>query len=370
MISWYHNVLRDPNPAEPGSGGGSDPAPEPSPNDPGGVVTPEPTSPPAAQPPAEVPMPKSKAEWDKLASENPQQWIKWTQPRMDQILRESRESREKLAAEQQKNTNLNAELQKYRTAQPPETPAGEPQPKDFSRENMPKTDEEWSELFIDDPKLATDLRWYKNQQDTLQQTRRDEQTKDFAKCRKEAAQTIWDRHPDMYVAETDAQGQPLKDEQGKIKLKIDPETRAPIPNMESEKMQLFVQVYTEDPQGFDGAKYGPRLIMAEMENRLKAKGMQQVTAGAGGNDGQGSGGGNPSSNALPPLKQNGTLPSGTTPPVRIEVKFSSDEEKAHAVRAVARGTFKSLEEYCLLRDNKDKGVYDENRTPSFSGGKK
>jgi hypothetical protein len=312
---------------------------------------PDPITPPAGTPPPEV-IPKTKEEWEKLANENPTQWIKLTQPRMDQAIREGREAREKLAAAEKEKENFKAELENMKKGAP--APGFDPN-KPFSRENLPQTDEQWDQLFIEDPKLATDLRV---ERATMEKDNRERQTKhqtEFVKVRRESAKDLWDRHPDMYVPEVDAEGKAKLDEKGKPVLKIDPNTGGPILNLESEKGKLFVEVYSDDQQGYDSAKTGPRLAMLEMERRLVEKGKQKLAAG----DGQ------PAGSAATPPDQRGVMPGGVPPPTSGKVSFASDEEKQHAERAVQRGIYKDLGEYCLLRDGKNPGITETNRTPQF-----
>jgi len=313
--------------------------------------------PPAVVPPGETPketppvIPKTKDEWDKLAQDNPQQWISLTQSRMDQTVRQSREAREKLEQEQTRARNLEAELETFKKGKPTGEIIEHDPSKPFSRENMPKGKDDWDQLWIEDPNLASDLRNFNFQKEQDIKKNRDVQLSEFAKSRKEAAKTLWDRHPDMYVQETDESGNAKVDGNGKPVLKIDPNNDGPMLNLESDKGKLFVQVYSEDPQGYDGAKFGPRLAMAEMERRLQERGNQQIQT---------------DQNTVTQPDLRGTLPGGVTPPVTGKVSFSSDEEKVHAEKAVKREIYKSLEEYCQLRDGKNTGIEEEGRTPVFN----
>ena len=58
----FNKILRDPDPTD------------------SGEVTPPAATPPVTPPPV-LPLPKNKEEWDKLAQEDPQRWIKLTQAR-------------------------------------------------------------------------------------------------------------------------------------------------------------------------------------------------------------------------------------------------------------------------------------------------
>lgn len=328
----FMRILRDPDPAAPAGGGSVAPAA-----------------------PAEPQMPKTKEDWEKLAQDNPQQWIKWTQPRMDQAVREARENKEKFAAEEQKRKNLEVELENFRKGKKPEPAPEIPDPeKPFSRGNMPVTETQWDQLWLENPNLAADLRHFKNEQDKTIQDRQVQVRQTFVKARQECVKTLAERHPDMYVPEKDDQGNIKMDGNGKPVLKISPETGLPIPDLESSKFKVFNEVYIEDSEGYDATKNGPRLAMVEMERRLRERGEQQIKDGQSGQ-----------SSGAPAPDQRGVLPGGVLPPVTGKVTFTSDEEKIHATKAVERGIYKNLEEYCQLRDGKSTGFMEENRTPKF-----
>lgn len=303
-------------------------------------------------------VPKTKEEWDNLANTDPKRWIALTQPRMDQAVRESREWREKATQHEHKYKNLELELNTIRkNERPKELPAGEEETEEtesFSITNLPKNDMEWDRLFIEDPKLATDLRVEQKTQQRMFQERQNIRHQEVAKKRKEAAKELWDRHPDMFIPETETDGTTKKDGNGKPVFKIDPNTNAPILNLEHEKGQLFVEVYSKSQDAFDSAPNGPLLAMLAMEHELTRKGMQKMAESS-----------TLSQNRTPLIDQRGVLPGGITPPVTTKVSFSTDAEKAHAEQAVQRGIYKSLSEYCQLRDGKNTGFTEENRIPKF-----
>lgn len=344
----FMRILRDPNPDL--SGGA---ATEPEANEPDGLL-PKDVLPAAPAPTAEPQMPRDKEGWEKLAADNPAQWIKWTQPRMDQAVREAREAKEKLAQAEQQRKNLEAELANFKKGTPAIPVPNDPN-RPFSKENMPQTDTQWDQLWIENPSLAADLRHFKNEQDKVFQDQQVKLRQEYVKTRQDSVKTLAERHPDMYVAEKDESGNIKMDGNGKPVLKINPETGLPIPDLESEKFRVFNEVYSEDPDGFDRAKYGTRSAMVEMERRLQERGKQQIQ-GQQGQQGQG---------AAPVPDQRGVLPGGVTPPVTGKVLFASDEEERHVERAIQRGVWKSKEEYCSMRDKKSTGFVEENRTPKF-----
>jgi hypothetical protein len=305
------------------------------------------------------PVPKSKEEWDALYTADPAKWKDLTQTRMDQVTRENRETKEQLARTKQEKDNLEVQLRTPRPPAPPaEPPPGEPKP--FSPANLPKSKEEWDQLYLEDPVLATDLRFIQNQQVQTQVTTQTKEQEDFEKEHKANRGAVQQRHPDMYVAEKNDDGTPKVDAQGQPVLKINPATGEPIFDAESEKGRLWIEIYNEDPRGFAASKKGPRLMMLEMDRRLKEKADAKIAAGQ-----PPAGTPPPGQGTTPPPDQRGTLPGGVPPPVKGKVTFASDDEKAHAERAVTRGVYKNLEEYCQLRDTGNAGFVEEGRTPKF-----
>ena len=354
----FLRIYHDDNPA--GGGGGQTPPG----NEPPGVGQPAPGGQPATPPPLNIP--KTKEDWDRLARENPSRWIELTQPRMDQAIREGREAAQRLEAEQAKARNLAAELERYRSGEPPTTPPlapGQPQPfdpkKPFSRENMPQTKEQWDEVWLNEPTLASELSHHKFQLEQDARQRHANFIQEFQKQRRSDAEVLWGRHPELFVQEINSDGSPKTDANGKPVFKIDPNTSGPMLNLESEKGKLWVQVYNEDPQGYDQSKYGTRNAMNEMERRLRDSGQQKVAAG------QPNQPANSSQDQAAPPDQRGMMPSGVTPPVQGKVSFGSEEERVRAEKAVQRGTYKSLEEYCRLRDQPAQTRAESGRVPSF-----
>ena len=292
--------------------------------------------------------PKTKEDWQTLAKEDPATWQDLTQSRMDQIVRESRETKEKLTASEQRAENLRAEIDSLKKPREPELKPDEGE-KGWGTNNLPKNKEEWEELSITDPVLFADLRDFSREKE---RTQRDTQTRvaqeyetEQSKYRKE----VQSGHPEMYQPETDGEGKPKLDGNGKPILKINPTTGEPIFNAESEKGKLWIQIFNEDPQTYSGSKKGPKLIMLELERRLKDSGQKQLDQSKG----------------TPEPDQRGTLPEGVPPPQSRKVSFNSDEEKSHAEGQVRRGLYKNLEEYCENRDRKDTGIIEKGRVPQF-----
>lgn len=289
-------------------------------------------------PPVET-VPKTKEEWQALAKENPTRWMDLTQQNMDRVVRESRETKEALDRERAEKQNLLQEVNRYK-APVPVVPEGQK----YTINNPPKTQVEWDALFIESPKYASDLSSAIN-------TRISSNNADFQRAFSNAAREVQAEHPDMYVLEVDSTGQLLRDGQGKPLLKKN-QQGLPILDLTSEKGKLWEQIYNESyrPDGtnpLDTLPNTPTLLMAELERRLVKKGTAVVRAQE--------------------IKQNHVAPVGIAPPTpSAKVKFASDGEKEHAEKAVARGTFKNLEEYCQLRDKGERGFYESNRRPDFT----
>lgn len=284
-------------------------------------------------------VPKTKEDWQKLATDNPTRWIELTQPRMDQAVREKRELAEQLDRERQEKNNLLQEVNRFKQ---PVVPEGQT----YTLQNPPKTQAEWDTLFIESPKYASDLNQALNSRNMSVDI-------EFNRAFGNAAREVQAEHPDMYVLEVDGTGQVLKDGNGKPVIKKD-QNGVPLFNSNSEKGKLWEQIW-KDSTRLDGtnplsaAPNAPILMMAELERRLVKKGTAMIQS------------------QTPEVKQNQVAPQGVTPPVQsAKVKFATDNEKEHAQKAVDRGTFSSLEQYCEFRDKGERGFYDTNRRPDFS----
>lgn len=294
---------------------------------------------PAEQAPI-VEVPKNKEEWSNLAKNDPGRFAELTQTRMDTIFRQNKEHEEKLKASEERERNLLAEVNALKQPKQPVQPAEEP---GYGNGKYPQTEEEWNDLFLERPTFANDLR---NEFLTKKRT----VVTDFENTRSTARKTVQKEHSDMYLPELDETGQPKKDKEGKIILKVDQNIGEPIFNPESEKGKLWIQIFNEDPQGWNSLKNAPQLMMAEMERRLRVKGANMV-------NGQ---------NNSTETESTSVITPGVTPPKTVSLSFTSDEEKAHAEKAVGRGVYKNLEEYVKERDTPNKGYVEQNRRPDFT----
>lgn len=286
--------------------------------------------------------PKSKDDWNKLSQDDPKMFIDLTQQNTDRMFRENRELQEKLFREQQEKTNLTLEINRYKSNSAPVFVPGQKQP--YSINNFPKDALEWDTLAIENPTLAMDLRFaYINRQTTI--------NTDFQRARTDYAKEVQVEHPDMYLTEIDANGQPVKDDKGNIVFKRD-QSGLVIFNPNSDKGKIWEQIYKESflPDGtnpLDNAPNAPALLRSELERRLVKKGQDVI-------------------NAATPIKQNHVIGVGITPPATTKVSFGSKDEEAHVEQAIQRGTWKSKEEYCQNRDSGSSGFYDTSRRPDFS----
>lgn len=298
-----------------------------------------------------VEAPKGKEGWAELAKTDPVKFAELTQARMDTIFRQNQETKEKLAQQEEHNRNLQAEIERFKA---PFKPQVEQEQTDrYGAGRYPQSEDEWNDLMIERPVFGADLRHhYLNSQKNLQS--------DFNRARSEAVNVLTTEHADMYHTVIDQDtGKPKLDDKGHVMVVVDPNTGGPAFNGASEKGKLWSQIYDEAwATGADGTrtnpynsmKNAPLVMMAEMERRLRQKGANMVR----------------DQNNVAETDQSGVAPKGVAAPKNVTLKFNSEEEKQHAQRAVARGTYRSLEEYVTNRDQKEVGYAEPNRRPDFT----
>lgn len=279
--------------------------------------------------------PRTKEDWEKLGKENPALFVEKSQPRIDELTRKEREAREKLVRETQEKENLLAEIERLKQPQI----VNNDQPIQYGNGVYPKTQEEWDNLFIEKPTFANDLRnEFKGKQISVQN--------DYVETQNKARKIVQEEHPDMYIAELAEDGTQKKDDKGNVILKL--ENGQPIFDPYSEKGKLWSEIFYEDQNAWS-SKNAPKLLMAEMERRLRVKGKNMINAQ------------NNVEN-----DESGLAPKGVTPPKKSSLKFASEEERALAQKAVTRGTYKSEEEYCEWRDKGAAAMFDHpNSRPDF-----
>ena len=295
-------------------------------------------------------LPKSKEDWNGLREKDPVLWGDLTQTQFDKTYREKKELEEKAQGLENQKNNLSVELEKYKTKQQSDLPpvtqeVKEDDNKIYSIHNLPSSVQEWEDLAIENPTLHSDLRYSYNQ-------RIQKDAGSFDEAQAISRRTVQAEHPDMYLAELDDSGQPKKDEQGKLLLKVDQASGEPIFNPNSEKGKLWLEIYNKNPHISANAQ-APELMMAAMERQLRVKGEKMVN--------------NANTEREQLIQEGQVVQEGVQPPkVTVNVTFKSDEEKRHAESMVNRGLYGNLEDYVRNRDSKDDGIYEANSMPQFN----
>lgn len=296
-------------------------------------------------------LPKSKDDWNGLREKDPVLWGDLTQQQFDKTYRENKELQEKTEGLENQRNNLTVELDKYKNKEPSDLPTETPEvpleegKKVYTTNNLPKTGQEWEDLAIENPTQHADLRFQYNQ-------RIQSDAGSFEEAQATSRRTVQDEHPDMYLAELDESGQPKKDNDGKLVLKVDQVSGEPIFNPNSEKGKLWLEIYNKNPNIASNPQ-APELMMASMERTMRVKGEKMVD--------------NANQEREQQIQDGQVVQEGVQPPKdKVNVTFSNDEEKRHAESMVNRGLYPTLEAYVENRDKKDEGIYEENSTPQFN----
>lgn len=305
-------------------------------------------------------MPKGKDQWNALKEADPAKWGELTQSNIDRLTRSDREAKEKITGLESQRSNLTVELERYKTTQPIETPIETPVEtpieegvkKTYSTHNLPKTQQEWEDLGIDNPTLHADLRYTYN-------SRINANEGSFNEAQAASRRAVQAEHPDMYLAELDESGQPKQDDQGKVILVRDKQVGSPtygeaVFNPSSEKGKLWDEIFNKNPNIASNPQ-AAELMMASMERQLRVKGEQVVEEAK--------------ENREQQIQDGQVVQEGVQPPEKkVDVTFKSDEEKRHAQNAVDRGTYTTLEEYVKYRDSKEdiEGIYETDSSPVFT----
>lgn len=279
-------------------------------------------------------LPKSKTEWDALKSKDPAKWGELTQVNIDRLFRQNKEYEEKLR-----------ELETQAPVIPhiPQPTIVDPTGK-YSIHNLPKSQEEWENLYAENPILFSDLRNYYTQSTTAVQT-------EFQRAQADARRRVQAEHPDMYLHELEADGKSKLDSSGKPVLKRDAVSGEPIFNPDSEKGKLWVEEYNRDPN-IANLKDGPELLALRVERRLKAKGLKMVNEQA-------------EAERRKAAEAAQVITDGVTPPPSIVHKFSSDRERIHVEGAIRRGVYKSIDDYFNAKLQTG-GYVESNSMPNFT----
>lgn len=288
-------------------------------------------------------VPKTKEDWDKLKETDIQKWAELTQNNMNTVFRQNKELQDKVDKTTEQNNNLARELEKNRSVRSdiPVEPI-DTGDKVYSIANLPKTKEEWDNLAIDDPILAVDLRYHANNQKVAANV-------EFQSAQEQSRKVLQKEHPDMYLAEVDENGNPKKDDKGNI-VRKKAENGELFFDPKSEKGKIFEAIVASNPE-LTKSKEAPILVMSEMERRLRVNAQKVIDEDA---------------NRRQQVIDGQVITDGVPPPkAKIKVTFKDEAERKHAEKSVSEGRFASLEQWCEQRDNKDQGIYDENRTPTF-----
>ncbi len=250
-----------------------------------------------------------------------------------------KEAEEREAAEKSEKEKLQAQLDKAEKEKvamvaklPPVVVPGEGE-KTYGRQAdgtiiFPANEEEWDDLAIEKPTLHADLRALYNQRGVS-----------VAQKFKESAISVTEIFPEMYVKDKD--GNILRNRDG-----------FPVPDENSERYQQFMEVaYASGSDGFGRPIIlhtvdGPEMVALKLQKKLgldvksslSKKAQEDAT--------------NAETIRLQRVRDGQIAPLGSSaPPSKpVEVKFNSEYEKKHAESAVASGVYKSLQEYCEIRD--------------------
>jgi hypothetical protein len=280
-------------------------------------------------------LPKNKGEWDALKTKDPVLFGDLTQISVDRLWKENKEKEEKLKGYETQFTTLTQERDYYKTARPAEV----------VDTGMPTTDDDWNTLAIENPTRFHDLR-------TKYVLSKENEVHTFHKAQADSRKSVQAELPDMYLVELGTDGKPRLDGNGKVVLKIHPETGEPLFDPNSEKGKLWVEEYNKDPN-ISQLRDGPELLLARVQRRLKQKGNTMV------NDAQ-------EQARLRAVNEGQVVDGGITPPASTVHKFTSESEKLHVDKAIARGTYSNYDDYFRNKTAGSGGFMEENRMPDFT----
>lgn len=263
------------------------------------------------------------------------------QEAIDRIFKKQKETEEALERSEREKVDLVGRVKSLEEAGKPPAPAATPPPpgtktkygfKPDGSVVYPATQEEWEDLYDDNPLLATDLRVALN-------TRQGK----TVNAQLESIDKVAKGHPEMF--KKDEQGNILKDARG-----------IPVPDIANPKYKRYCEIAAEsgvDAAGSPvvmGLPDGPEIVALKLEKELYKGKEAELTKKA-----------KEEADAAElarkeKVKAGGTAPPGGAPPAapkKTEVTFNSASEKAVAEEKVASGKYTDLEEYCRVRDSKE-----------------
>ncbi len=188
----------------------------------------------------------------------------------------------------------------------------------YTVDNPPKTEDEWNDLYDENPSYAQDLKEKVRSKLT-----------EWQKERQRCLQVLQEKHPDLY--KRDENGNFIRDAHGNL-----------IFDHESEKGKIWNRIAGRDPKILESAS-APEIVMKAMELELKEGQEAKVKA------------------ELEEKKRKeeeerkkkaeaaALAGGGDTPPPpddeKIEIKYTSEEEKRHVQRMIASGVYKDEKDY-------------------------
>ena len=195
--------------------------------------------------------------------------------------------------------------------------------------------EDWDELMSESPTYGSDLR------DKFKKA-----TGDRSQQYNKSIQTLIDKHPDMYIRDTEGKVIKYKtDAKGYVMLDgkpvQDPNGR-PMVNMETEKAKIFVEIAGEDHAILSSVK-APLIIMEATENRLRIKKDKDVAKQI---EEEGK---EKETKREKKVDAAALATGGTHQPLpkedEVVIKYENDQEKAHVLKQIKNGFYKTEKEY-------------------------
>lgn len=209
----------------------------------------------------------------------------------------------------------------------------------YTTSNPPRTQEEWDDLYAYSPSYAHDLKI------AVKKT-----TGDWTDTRNKAFKVVQEKHPDMYRTDekgtvlkfrVDANNNFIRDPSGNF---IPDASGMPAFDTNSEKGKIWNEI-ANDPNFLQSAK-APVIIMEAMENRLKNKKEKEMKEKIDKDKVD------KEKVRTEKVDKGGVVDGGGNPPapkVKVEVKYNSEEERAHVQRQIDAGVYKNEEEYFITK---------------------
>jgi hypothetical protein len=222
----------------------------------------------------------------------------------------------------------------------------------YTERNLPKTEEEWNDLFDANPNYAAELKYKaKELADSA-----NKQVTSWQNERNTAITKLQEKHPDLYLRNEkgeikkfkfDGRGGYAKDAAGNM---VEDPNGVPCLDMESEKTKVWVEL-ASDEQFLASAK-APLIIMEAMENRIKSKKEEDMAKKLEEDKKV------KEKEREKKVDANALASGGDNPPPKeeeeVEIKYNSKEEESHVKSKVASGFYKSEKEYFQVKNREGK----------------